>query len=395
MGTAGYIVDHWRLSASDEDTMFVEAMLQGIASIKKRSQLLRGLINRRAAFTGPYYVDVEVTRRCNMYCLGCQFHSSKSWGAAPGDQAVKDISLELVGRLCQDFSELGVREVIVIGEGEPLLHPRLFDIVSAFKHAGCRVQLFTNGTLINDDIARAILDSGLDVLKVSLWASNLQDYEKNHPGVNPKNFQKTIHGVKLVDGLRKARGARLPAIILTQPLNRYNYGKIGERIALALSLGCDGLRFSCFNAWRGEFADAELTEEEINLVRKDLTAAKEHLKSLEMVHNIDNVLLRYRLGETAFRNIPCYAGWFYTRIKVDGTVLPCGFCDLSLGNLNESSFKEIWNGAKYRSFRNESSTLKGLASLAPYCNCNWCCYLEDNYRVNEVLKWLAPFRRNG
>jgi MoaA/NifB/PqqE/SkfB family radical SAM enzyme len=369
-------------------------MLQWIASIKKKSQLLRGLVNRRAAFTGPYYVDVEVTRRCNMYCVGCQFHSSKSWGATPGDHAVKDIPLELVERLCQDFPGLGVREVIVIGEGEPLLHPRLFDIVTAFKRAGCKVQIFTNGTLINEHIARAILDCGLDVLKVSLWASNLEDYKKNHPGVSPKNFQKTMDGVRLVDLLRKKRGSMLPTIILTQPINRYNYRSIHERIALAHSLGCDGLRFSCFNAWQNEFSDANLTVEEMGVVQEDLSAAKEHLKSLGMIHNIDNLLLRYRLGETAFQNIPCYAGWFYTRIKVDGTLLPCSFCYLSLGNLNASSFKEIWNGAKYRSFRNESSTLKGLASLAPYCQCNWCCFVEDNYRVHKGLKWLAPLRRS-
>jgi MoaA/NifB/PqqE/SkfB family radical SAM enzyme len=374
--------------------MCAEAILYKIAGIKKRSQLLRGLFSRRLAFTGPYYVDVEVTRRCNMYCLGCQFHSSKSWGAAPGDHAVKDISLPLVERLCEDFPGLGIREVILIGEGEPLLHPRLFDIVSAFKRAHCKVQIFTNGTLINEDAAKAIMDSGLDVLKVSLWASNIEEYEKNHPRVDPKNFQKTMDGVKLIARLRKTRGVALPGIILTQPLNRYNYASISERIALAHSLGCDGLRFSCFNSWQEEFADANLTVAEMKVVLESLTSAREHLKALGMIHNIDNILLRYRLGETAFQKIPCYAGWFYTRIKVDGTVLPCGFCYLSLGDLNESSFKEVWNGAKYRSFRKESSTLKGLASLASCCHCNWCCFVEDNYRVHKGLKWLAPLLRS-
>jgi MoaA/NifB/PqqE/SkfB family radical SAM enzyme len=370
-------------------------MLQRIAHLQKRGQLLRGLVDGQAAFTGPYYLDVEVTRRCNMYCLGCQFHASKSWGAAPGDHAVKDIPLSLVERLSRELSRLSVREVIVIGEGEPLLHPQLFDIVAAFKQAGCGVQIFTNGTLIDESVARSILDSGLDVLKVSLWASNLEDYKKNHPGINPNNFQKTMDGVKMVAALKKARGAKRPAIILTQPLNRYNYRPVSARIALAQSLGCDGVRFSCFNAWQKEFADADLTAMEIDILREELIEAKKHLRAIPMVHNIDNVLLRYRLGETAFRSIPCYAGWFYTRVKVDGTVLPCGFCYFPLGNLTESSFGEIWNGAKYRLFRSRSSTLTGLASLGDCCNCNWCCFVEDNFRVHKFLRWLAPFRGIG
>jgi MoaA/NifB/PqqE/SkfB family radical SAM enzyme len=327
-----------------------------------------------------------------MYCVGCQFHSSKTSGTAPGDHGVKDISIDMVERLGRDFAGLGVREVIIIGEGEPLLHPRLFDIVAIFKRAGCTVQIFTNGTLIDENVAEAILDSGLDILKVSLWANNQVDYEKNHPGVNPDNFRKTKEGAGRVVELKKARGVRRPKVILTQPLNRYNYRGIGERIDLARSLGCDGLRFSCFNAWQDEFSDADLTAEDLPILRKDLNEAKNHLASLGMEHNIDNVLLRYDWGATAFRKIPCYAGWFYTRIKVDGTVLPCGFCYLSMGNLNETGFKQIWHGAPYASFRAESSTVNGLSSLGSNSNCRWCCFLEDNLRVHSKMRWLAPWR---
>lgn len=366
--------------------------MQWLSNSMKRIHLLRGLLNGRSAFTGPYYVDVEVTRRCNMYCVGCQFHSSKTSGAAPGDHSVKDISIDMVERLAGDFSRLGVREVIVIGEGEPLLHPRLFDIVALFKRAGSRVQIFTNGTLIDENVAEAIVDSGLDFLKVSLWASNAEDYQKNHPGVNPDYFRKTREGARLVVERKKARGVRHPSVILTQPLNRHNFRAIGERIELARSIGCDGLRFSCFNAWQDEFSDADLTAEDIQFLRKDLTEAKGTLASLDMEHNIDNLLLRYDLGAAAFRSIPCYAGWYYSRVKVDGTVLPCGFCRLSLGNLNDAGFEEIWRGAPYDAFRAESSTIQGLASLATTCNCNWCCFVEDNRRVHSLLRRFGPLR---
>ncbi len=363
-----------------------------MATLKEKVMLLRGLINGEVASTGPFFATVDVTRRCNMHCLGCQYHSSKTRTPSPGDHTVKDIPFELVERLCEELPRLGTSEVFLAGEGEPFLHPRLFDIILAFKRAGCEVQLFTNGTLVNKENVLALLDSGPDVLRVSLWANSPEEYEKCYPGADPAKLQRTLDGVRLVTTRKAQRRTVLPTMILTEPVNRHNYRGIDRRIHLAQELGCDGVVFSTYNPWQEEFAADALSAEEIESLCRDLTQAKKRLESLPLDHNIDDLLLRYRLGESAWSETGCYVGWFHTRVRVDGTITPCGSCLLPLGNLNESNLEEIWNGLQMRTFRSRALTASGLASLSQHCDCdcNWCCFSRENYQVYRFFRWVAP-----
>ena len=152
-----------------------------MATLAQKARLLRGVLHGEAAFGGPIYVDVDVTRRCNLHCVGCQYHSSHTRDLPSSDPTVQDVPFEQIEQLSTDLSKLGTREVLLVGEGEPLLHPRVCDIVSAFKTAGCRVQVFTNGTLIDEGLARALIESGLDILRVSLWASSVDEYRLVNP----------------------------------------------------------------------------------------------------------------------------------------------------------------------------------------------------------------------
>lgn len=365
-----------------------------MATLIKQIQLLKGLIHGEVAYTGPFYINVDVTRRCNMRCLGCPRHSSKMRQPLPGDHSVNDIRFELVEKLCKELPSLGISRVCLVGEGEPLLHPHLFDIITAFKNASCKAELFTNGTLINETNAPLILDSGLDVLRVSLWANSPEEYAKLYPGIDPKNMQRTLSGVKIVTDLKAERKMALPDVILTEPLNRYNYKSIDARINLACKTGCDGVAFDTYRTYKhlqGEFLSVTLSAKEIKILCEDLTLAKKALKVLSLNHNVDDILLEYHLGEMAWHKFPCYIGWFFTRVQVDGTIVPCHTCSMSLGNLNESSLEEIWNGPKYQAFRSKALTAKGLMSLSQQCDCNWCCYVKDNFHVHRFFKWVAPF----
>ena len=69
---------------------------------------------------------------------------------------------------------------------------------------------------------------------------------------------------------------------------------------------------------------------------------------------------------------PRYIGWLHAYLKVDGTVLPCGDCDLVMGNLNDHSLQEIWNGPAFRAFRRQTLTRAGLRALDRQCDCAFC-----------------------
>ena len=192
--------------------------------------------------------------------------------------------------------------------------------------------------------------------------------------------------------LKAKSGTELPTVILTQPLNRHNYRSISKRVSLAHELGCNGVAFGTYRHWGDEFASVALSAGEIQEASQQLTDVRGAAESLSLEHNIDRMLLKYRLGETSWRDIPCYTGWFFSRIRVDGTVVPCGSCSMPLGNISEVPFEEVWNGPEYRAFRRRASIPGGVASFGPGCDCDWCCYATDSYLVHRYTRWIHRLR---
>ena len=93
----------------------------------------------------PPFLFVSLTSRCNLRCRGCWVEVG---AAPPGDIAPADMGAVVAGARrmgCRFFGLLG---------GEPLCHPRLWDILSA--HRDSYFQLFTNGTLVDASVARRL-----------------------------------------------------------------------------------------------------------------------------------------------------------------------------------------------------------------------------------------------
>lgn len=106
-------------------------------------------------------VYVEVTNRCNLHCRTC---IRNDWEVTYGrmDEATFARILEGI----QAFDP--VPEVFFAGFGEPLVHPRIVDWVRQTKALGAPVALITNGVLLDETMARALIEAGLDNLWVSI-----------------------------------------------------------------------------------------------------------------------------------------------------------------------------------------------------------------------------------
>jgi radical SAM protein with 4Fe4S-binding SPASM domain len=351
------------------------------------------LLGRGRAYVGPFYATVDVTRRCNLRCPGCPYHSTEANLPLPGEKELLDIPFDLFKRLCNELRTMGTRSLIITAEGEPLLHPLLFDMISRAKEMGFEVTLFTNGTFLDEVRVQALIDSRLDLVRVSLWASTPEEYVKTYPGTDPANFGKVIEGMKRMVFNKAARKARFPSIQLYQPFTRYNFETVEDRVRLALETGCRDLSFSPFVSVQGKSTDLVLTPDEERQLSFSLSGLRKRLKSLSISHNIDETLLYYRMGKTMWEKQPCYIGWLHARITADGTVLPCVRCNRSMGHLEEKGFHEIWNGVEYQTFRRQTLTREGLISAGKECECIFCCHLRDNGRVHRLFKWGSPFLR--
>ena len=351
-------------------------------------RLSLGIFGGDTALAGPRFVVVDMTRRCNLRCIGCHYHGPGTSRQTPGDHSVQQIPLPLVQRLAGELRAAGTREVLLSGEGEPMLHPDIGTIIRTFRGNGMWVNLTSNGTLLDEAMAQTLLDSGLDSLKISLWAGNREEYALNYAGTPASHFDRVTSGIRHLSQRRHQLDRATPTIVIHRVINRHNVATLERMIDLAQDLGCDGISLSPLIVPRGSSMPFGLDASQVQEVRRRLERMKERLSGLALTHNIDETLLRYRIGPAVWERSPCYLPWFHARFKVDGTVLPCGPCDLAMGNLHESTFARIWNGPSFRAIRRRTSTRAGLAKLGRECDCAFCCFAENNTRIHRVMRWV-------
>ena len=83
------------------------------------------------------------------------------------------MSADVFARLVADFPGLpDLRTVHFGGFGEPMTHPDILSMITRCKSAGYAVEMITNGSLLTEEMASALIDAGLDWLFVSLDGSD-------------------------------------------------------------------------------------------------------------------------------------------------------------------------------------------------------------------------------
>jgi MoaA/NifB/PqqE/SkfB family radical SAM enzyme len=359
-----------------------------MAELLNRFKLLRGLINGEVASNAPFYVNVDVTERCNLHCIGCIYHSPLA--KQPTGKG-RDIPVADFQQLCTELKVLGTRVLLLQGEGEPLLHPAICELVAIAKKAGFRTTIITNGTLLNQERVQGLIGSGLDSLRVSLWAATPEEYRENYLSADAHNIERVAAGLKLVARKKEEENARNPKVALHFPINRQNYQSLDRMVELAVATGCNGLSFSPFNEAEGAASSLALSPDQEVEVRTRLRLLKPRLRALSLSHNVDHALLRYAVGPAVWEKFPCYVTWIHARIRVDGAAMPCGRYRLPLGNVFEDGFGAVWSGPGFRAFRRRTLTRSGVASLAGECDCSYCCFMPDNAKVHRIFRWIAPF----
>lgn len=359
-------------------------------SWREKANLFRGLLTGDTAYAGPFQVAIDLTRRCNLTCLHCRYHSCLSEYPSPVQAPVSDIDPALLTRVLGELKDLGARDLNFAGEGEPLLYPHVRDAVTLAKRAGLHVNLITNGTLLTEDLVEFLVDVRLDLLTVSLWASSEAEYAALYPGTRPEIFGQVLAALQRVTDVKARRKSRRPYLRLHRPISRGNFRSIGTALERACETSCDQFTVTPVHSLKGDVSSYKLPAEEEAEVRQTLLGMSARMRRLGLRHNIDAALELYRVGDAVWKTVPCYVGWVHSRVRVDGTVFTCGRCDLPMGNLTERSFREIWNGERYLAFRRSVSTREGLERMKAHCLCGYCCHIRGNVQIHNIFRWWAP-----
>lgn len=154
----------------------------------------------------PLHIDIESTSACNLRCTMCarNFMDEEKGGE------IGSMKWDLFKKIIDEASKHGLPSIKLNYRGEPLLHPDLEKMVKYAKKAGIiEVQFNTNGLLLNEDRAKALIEAGLDRIIFSFDGATKETYEKIRTG---SNFEVVVGNIKNLVRIRDSMGLQRPCV---------------------------------------------------------------------------------------------------------------------------------------------------------------------------------------
>jgi radical SAM protein with 4Fe4S-binding SPASM domain len=258
-----------------------------------------------------------------------------------------ELNTEQAMKLVSDLADLKIW-LLSIGGGEPFLRQDMMDILKYAKERGLCLNVSTNGMFLPWQ-AKQIVDIGVDSLTISI--EGITPDVHNTIRRTPKLFENLIKGIEEV---KKYRGdKKVPKIKIRTVVNKEMYDSMGEYIEF----------------WKDKVDEVVMqpihsfdlhklkVPEELRFNKED---QEKFIRVFGELQEKYPFLRRTYYDE--FKNFffdpkkvrekyKCYAGYYMMHVNPDGKVYPCTSCVKYLGNLHESSFKDIWKGVEAQAFR--------------------------------------------
>lgn len=118
-------------------------------------------------------IYIEPTSNCNFNCMMCP---RNSWT----NEIIGDMDLNTYQALIDQAREIGSLDTVFFGGvAEPMSHKEIFKMVEMAKSLDVRVELITNGSMINEETIEKLLKAGLDMLWFSIDSDHNDSYDLN------------------------------------------------------------------------------------------------------------------------------------------------------------------------------------------------------------------------
>ena len=297
---------------------------------------LKSSASKRVTVLGmPPAIGIELTNHCNLGCPECASGS----GEMKRVRGFMDINL--YNRIISELRPY-LFNINLYFQGEPMLHPDFFSFI---RNSGkIRTVMSTNGHFLSAENSEKIVRSGLNSLIVSLDGIDRDSYSAYR--VNG-NADIVLEGLRNISEAKERFRSSLK-IELQVLVNRYNehqlpvIRKLAARYKASLKLKSMQITGrSGFEQW--------LPEDE---------KFRRYIKKAE--------------GYQIKNSLPhrCARLWFNPVVTWDGKVLPCCFdkdATHVMGDLLQESFRDIWNGTKYRLFRRILLTDRATTEICRNC----------------------------
>jgi radical SAM protein with 4Fe4S-binding SPASM domain len=253
----------------------------------------------------PPSIQIEPTNACNLNCITC--------GRSTSSRPVGRMDFELFKKIIDDASKIGVKRVQLFIMGEPLLHPKIVEMIRYVKSKKIGFHLTTNGLMLNQKIGDGILEAGVtsaDYVTISILGFTKETHEKVMRGVNHDRILDNIHRFTKKRKELKVNGPVIETVYYSIPENEHELAPFMEYWSKRVDHVIDG----------GSAVEAFIDQGR----------------------------------PTKPRTKTCTLLWERMAVQWNGDVVICGE-DMDgaykVGNLNDQSIQEVWLGEKLTSYK--------------------------------------------
>ncbi len=343
----------------------------------------------------PKSIIWYITQKCNLHCQHCLLEG--------GAEALRELSENEAQRLIDELGELGVLYLSLSG-GEPLLREDLFRLIDHAASYGMRVDLASNGTLIDKRMVRRIAHSRVFQVQVSIDGS--EDVHNIFRGKNSA-YKFSVKAVRrmLDEGI---------IVSISHTVRKGLVSDVEKVIDWAVGMQCAGIKIIPFYpVGRGKQRASQfmLSKKEITQLycmiekkRKDVPCG------FQIYTEMDYLMATAGLKEQK-KFMYCPAGKETLAVYPDGTLYPCPFLtDFPVGKWPEDRIENIWNhssllailrrftaeevNGKCRECRSKSLCGGGCRAFACYFgstieSIDPYCLASENENINTLDEFLV------
>lgn len=293
----------------------------------------------------PLVIHIETTNRCNFRCKFCP-ESDPNYSVIAGGYKIMKLEefKTIIDNIKKSFVKISRLRLWIMGE--PLINPNIFEMIKYAKENDIAeaVEMTSNASLINFKRAKLLVNSGLDLCKISIYGFNNEDFKLT---TNSNiDFNKILENIKFLHELRNSSPSSKLKIMAKTVGDSSN--KILKSYMNQLSKFVDYIEINEIHSW----TEGEQEKSNNNFIDK-----KKLIKEV------------------------CPFPFYTLAIHSDGNASPC--CvdwkkEVFLGNSLNQSLMEIWNGELTKELR--LSHLK--RDLEMHQGCQGCDYFINNTSDN-------------
>lgn len=315
----------------------------------------------------PITIDCSLTRSCTYGCVYCY--------RTLQENDIKRMTKNVIFRFLDDAAEIGVKAISFVSDGESTCSPYLYDAILRGKANGLDMALGTNGYLLKDEYLEDILPA-LTYIRYNISAADADRYCQIHV-CDREAYSKVINTIKESVRIKKKNildvTIGLQMVLLPEFIDQIiPLAKLGKE------LGVDYLVIK------------HCSDDEFGSLGVDYSKYTELVGVLNEAetYSSDNYVVRAKwskiLSGGKRRYSRCYGPPFIMQFSGSGLVAPCGmlfndrYKKYHIGNIVDTSFKELWKGERYW----EVINLIASEKFDPETMCGSLCL---QHKVNEFL----------